>query len=237
MIEELSDAVVEASRVRIRRPMQPKPHLVAPQAGRSGQLPGERVVAIGASTGGTTALNSLIPALPPNFPPTLVVQHMPPVFTRMFAEALGRMSQLRVREAQEGDRLEQGLVLVAPGDMHVRVVKEGGIGKIRLGLGEKVSGHRPSVDVLFSSLAQAYGAKAVGVLMTGMGRDGADGLLEMRRAGARCIAQDEESSVVFGMPKEAWKNGAAEALVDLDELPGALNAILHESIKEVQWRQ
>jgi len=237
MLEELSEAVIEASRAQIRSPANAHSPRATPRPRAVGPMQANRVVAIGASTGGTAALNSIIPALPLNFPPTLVVQHMPPVFTRMFAEALGKTSQVRVREAEEGDRLEPGLVLIAPGDMHLRVAMEGGIGRIRLGRGEKVSGHRPSVDVLFTSVAKAYGAKAVGVLLTGMGRDGADGLLEMRRAGSRCIAQDEESSVVFGMPKEAWKIGAAESLVGLQDIPEALEAILHETSKEVQWRR
>ena len=237
MLDELGEAVVEASRVQIHTPTNPPRRHFRPRARPGGAMQGDRLVAIGASTGGTAALNSVIPALPADFPPTLIVQHMPPVFTRMFAEALGRASQMRVREAQEGDSLERGLVLVAPGDMHLSVMKDGGLNRIRLDRGEKVSGHRPSVDVLFSSVAKTYGSRAVGVLMTGMGRDGADGLLDMRRAGARCIAQDEESSVVFGMPKEAWKNGAAETLVGLEGIPETLNALLHEAIQEVQWRR
>lgn len=178
--------------------------------------PSPRVVAIGASTGGVAALGGIVPLLPASCPPVVIVQHMPPVFTRLFAESLDKVSQVKVREARDGDGLAPGLVLVAPGDLQLRVVREAsGLYRARCAPGPKVSGHRPSVDVLFSSVAEAAGPRAAGLLLTGMGRDGADGLLAMRRAGARCLAQDEESSVVFGMPREAWINGAAERLVPL----------------------
>jgi len=175
------------------------------------------IIAIGASTGGTSALHRILPFLPEDLPPVLVVQHMPPVFTRMFAEALDRECAASVKEAEEGDMLERGLILIAPGDFHMRLVKTKAGFMVRLDSSLKVSGHRPSVDVLFSSVAECAGATSIGLLLTGMGRDGANGLLAMRKAGARCIAQDEASSVVFGMPKEAWDNGAAERLVPLEE--------------------
>jgi len=185
--------------------------------------PSPCVVAIGASTGGVNALGIVIPLLPASCPPVVIVQHMPAVFTRLFAESLDKTSQAEVREARDGDGLAPGLVLVAPGDLQLRVVREGaGLYRVRCAPGPKVSGHRPSVDVLFGSVAEAAGQRAAGLLLTGMGRDGADGLLAMRRAGARCLAQDEESSVVFGMPREAWINGAAERLVPLDRAAAEL---------------
>ncbi len=237
MLDELSDAVLEASKARIHAVSKPGP-VHSKGISRAVGVPGaNRLVAIGASTGGTTALNSILPSLPADFPPIVVVQHMPPVFTRMFAEALGRVSHMRIKEAAEGDSLEQGLALIAPGDFHMRIIGDGRQYRVRLDHAEKVSGHRPSIDVLFSSVARAFGAKAVGLLMTGMGRDGADGLLEMRKVGARCIAQDEQSSVVFGMPKEAWKIGAAESLVALDDIPNTLVSLLDEEIQEVPWRR
>ncbi|MBL8966784.1 MAG: chemotaxis-specific protein-glutamate methyltransferase CheB, partial [Spirochaetaceae bacterium] len=190
--------------------------------------PGEedRVVALGASTGGTTALRGIIRSLPADLPPTLIVQHMPPVFTRLFAESLDRESGLRVREAADGDRLERGLVLIAPGDYHLVLERQGGCLVVRCVGGDKVNGHRPSVDVLFESVAAVAGGAAVGMILTGMGRDGAQGLLSMRKAGARCFAQDEASAVVFGMPQVAWDLGAAERLVPLDRAAEVLVAAL-----------
>lgn len=222
MIASLRAAVLEASRADIaklrRAPARPAARAEqAPRRRAAGQgLVPDRIVGIGASTGGTAALTTVITAFPEGMAPVVVVQHMPPVFTRMFAESLDKQSRVSVREARDGDLLERGLVLVAPGDRHLTVVKDGPAFRARLDGSQKVCGHRPSVDVLFRSLAECALARGVGLLLTGMGRDGADGLLAMRRAGARCLAQDEASSVVFGMPKEAWENGAAERLVPLE---------------------
>lgn len=190
------------------------------------------VVAIGASTGGTTALHRIIENLPADMPPIVVVQHMPPVFTRMFADALDRSSAVRVFEAESGMPLVPGTALVAPGDKHLRVVRVRDEYRVVCEDGPKVSGHRPSVDTLFSSVAELFASRSVGVLLTGMGRDGAGGLLSMRRAGARCVAQDEASSVVWGMPREAWENGAAEKLVALDDMA---KEIAFLSGKEAAW--
>jgi two-component system chemotaxis response regulator CheB len=231
MLSELAQAIKEAakadvSKMRRQAAVAKAARRAPPPGARSGE---GRVLAIGASTGGTAALNAIVPAFPPTMPGTVIVQHMPPVFTRMFAESLDRAAQVEVREARSGDALRPGLVLVAPGDLQVRLVRRGDSWMVSCAPGPKVSGHRPSADVLFSSFAEAAGDRGIGLLLTGMGRDGAAGLLEMRRAGARCFAQDEESSVVFGMPKEAWDLGAAERLVGLDEVVDAVLSCLAEA--------
>ena len=189
----------------------------------------KRLIAIGASTGGTTALHRVIEAMPADVPPIVVVQHMPPVFTRMFAEALNRSSAVQVLEAEDGTPVRPGTVLIAQGDLHMRLAKRFGELVVVCDNGPKVSGHRPSVDVLFNSVAEVVGPEAIGVLLTGMGRDGADGMVAMARRGAHCLAQDEASSVVWGMPREAWEAGAAEKLVPLDEMTREILALVgHE---------
>jgi two-component system chemotaxis response regulator CheB len=185
-----------------------------------------RLIAIGASTGGTTALHRVIEALPADVPPIVIVQHMPPVFTRMFAEALNRSSAVQVLEAEDGTPVRPGTVLIAQGDLHMRLAKRFGELVVVCENGPKVSGHRPSVDVLFNSVADVVGPEAIGVLLTGMGRDGADGMVAMARRGAHCLAQDEASSVVWGMPREAWEAGAAEKLVPLDEMTREILALV-----------
>ncbi len=229
MLADLAEKVKAAaasdlSKLAGRAKPRPKAPRAAPAARPSGRV--SRVVAIGASTGGTVALHHVIEALPADMPPILVVQHMPPVFTRMFAESLDRSSALSVSEAADGDPLERGRVYIAPGDRHLSLARKNGGYIVSVGDEAKVSGHRPSVDVLFRSVAAEAGADGVGVLLTGMGRDGADGLLKMRETGARCISQDEASSVVWGMPREAWEAGAAEKLVPLDEIAGEIMLLL-----------
>lgn len=178
----------------------------------------DKIVAIGASTGGTEAIRNVISRFPPSTPGVVIVQHMPPGFTKLFAERLNRLCAMEVKEAQTGDRVMMGRILIAPGDMHMTIVRSGGIYKVNCTPGEKVNGHCPSVDVLMSSVAKHVGPNAVGVMLTGMGRDGAAGMLEMQKAGAKNIAQDEATSIVFGMPKEAYANGGAEKLVALKNI-------------------
>lgn len=188
--------------------------------------PPDRILAIGASTGGTEALCLILSRLPRETPGTLIVQHMPPGFTRLFAARLDEISPLSVTEAQDGDPVRPGRALVAPGGRHLRLVGGAGAYRVRVEEGAAVSGHCPSVDVLMRSVARAAGARAVGILLTGMGADGARGLTELRAAGGRTLAQDRTSSVVFGMPGEAWKRGGAERLVALEDMARAILAVL-----------
>lgn len=179
----------------------------------------EQIIAIGASTGGTEALKEVLTELPGDLPPILIVQHIPPVFSTAFAKRLNDLCELNVKEAVDGDPVLPGQVLLAPGDFHMELKKAAAGGYfVRVFQGEKVNRHRPAVDVLFDSVAALVGKNAIGVILTGMGADGARGLLKMREAGARTIAQDEHSSVVFGMPKEAIRMGAAEAVYPLDQI-------------------
>ena len=175
----------------------------------------ERVVALGTSTGGTQALEVVLRALPRVCPGIVIVQHMPEKFTAEFANRLNTLCQIAVKEAQHNDRVTPGRALIAPGGKHMLLRRNGAQYFVDVIDGPLVNRHRPSVDVLFRSVAKCAGANALGVIMTGMGDDGASGLLEMRKAGARTVAQDEESCVVFGMPKEAIKRGAVEKTVSL----------------------
>lgn len=189
------------------------------------------LIALGASTGGTEAIRELLAALasrlqPADCPGMVVVQHMPPKFTRAFADRLNTLCELRVAEAMDGCRIQPGQVLIAPGDFHMTIVHEGLAYAVRIDQKPPVNRHRPSVDVLFHSCAEVAGRLAVGILLTGMGQDGARGLLEMRRAGARTLVQDEASSVVFGMPKAAIDLGAAEKVLPLSNMPEALLGLI-----------
>jgi two-component system chemotaxis response regulator CheB len=178
----------------------------------------ERVVAIGTSTGGTQALETVLKALPRVCPGIVIVQHMPEKFTAEFAARLDSICSITVKEAQNNDRVVPGLALIAPGGKHLLLRRRGAQYFAEVVDGPLVNRHRPSVDVLFRSVAKAAGANALGVIMTGMGDDGAAGLLEMRNAGARTLAQDEESCVVYGMPKEAVQRGAVEKTVPLNAI-------------------
>lgn len=178
----------------------------------------DRVVALGMSTGGTQALERVLVALPPQTPGIVVVQHMPEQFTAAFAERLDRLCQVNVREARNNDPLTAGTVLIAPGGKHLLLRRSGSRYHVEVVDGPLVNRHRPSVDVLFRSVANSAGPNALGVIMTGMGDDGAAGLLEMRQVGARTLAQDEPSCVVYGMPREAVRRGAVERSVALDAI-------------------
>jgi two-component system chemotaxis response regulator CheB len=179
----------------------------------------DKVIAIGASTGGTEAIRRVISTFPANMPGIVIVQHMPPGFTKHFSDNLNEICEMDVQEAQTGDRVMPGRVLIAPGGKHMTVRRSGGIYLVDCQEGENVNGHCPSVDVLFHSVARYVAGNAVGVILTGMGGDGADGLLAMRQAGAKTIAQDEASCVVFGMPKVAIERGAVERIGPLDSIP------------------
>ena len=232
-LEESAMMLVDAVRAAARaRPRRPPPRSTSPPPGRDAVSPAaeraalrlttDKVVAIGASTGGTEALRELLEALPPDAPGVVIVQHMPEVFTRAFADRLARTCRVEVKEAADGDRVLEGRALIAPGNRHLRLLRSGAHYTVEVADGPLVCRHRPSVDVLFRSVAQAAGPNAVGVILTGMGNDGAQGLLEMRRCGAATLAQDEATCVVFGMPKEAIAAGAADEVLPLPRIATAM---------------
>ncbi|MDF2942418.1 MAG: chemotaxis response regulator [Herbinix sp.] len=181
-----------------------------------------KIIAIGASTGGTEAIYSILKKLPSDIPGIVIVQHIPPNFSRMFAERLNNTTSLVVKEAKTGDYVEKGQVLIAPGDKHMMIRRIGERYKVECFDDERVNGHCPSVDVLFESVAKEAGKNAVGVILTGMGYDGAKGLMSMRRKGARTIGQDEKSCVVYGMPKVAFNIGAVEKQTPLENIAYAI---------------
>lgn len=186
------------------------------------------IIAIGASTGGTEATYSILKMLPRDMPGIVVTQHMPPVFTRMYAERLNNSCLMEVKEAQNGDMIIQGRVLIAPGDYHMTIKKTSGGYMVECASGERVNGHCPSVDVLFESVAKHAGKNAIGVILTGMGYDGAKGLLAMRKSGAMTIGQDENSSVVYGMPKVAYEIGAVREQIPLDRIAQTIYSLVRE---------
>ncbi|MBV6432782.1 MAG: Chemotaxis response regulator protein-glutamate methylesterase [Bryobacteraceae bacterium] len=228
---DLAAKIRAAAAARLRRgttpaapaPQDPPPQ-PAPRLPRPAALAGTNaVVAIGASTGGTEAIEAVLRQLPPDGLGIVITQHIPPMFSQAFANRLNSICPMEVREARDGDSVERGLALVAPGNFHMLLRKSSGGGfRVTVQDGPRVCYQRPSVDVMFCSVAEVAGSNAMGVLLTGMGADGAKGLLNMKHAGARTIAQDEASCVVFGMPKEAIRLGAAEQVAPLNRIPSVI---------------
>ena len=181
-----------------------------------------KLVAIGTSTGGTLALENVLTRLPADSPPIVIVQHMPESFTAAFSARLDSISKVHVKEAEDGDRIEPGKVLIAAGGKHMLVESRGGVAQVAVKDVPLVSRHRPSVDVLFRSVAQSVGKNEMGIIMTGMGDDGANGLKEIRDAGGRTLAQDKASCVIYGMPCVAMERGAVQQEVTLRAIPGAI---------------
>ena len=177
------------------------------------------IIALGASTGGTEALEQVVKVFPEDTPPVIIVQHMPAGFTKLYSERLNRNCKMQVKEAEDGDRLRRGLIIIGAGEHHLRLCRDARGYYVTSKNGEKVSGHCPSVDVMFNSVSEVAGANAIGAILTGMGRDGASGLLKMRNAGAFTIGQDKESCVVYGMPMEAFNIGAVEVQAPLYNIP------------------
>jgi len=223
--EMFIDVIRAAAHARPRRRRAPmkiekrhSPDVILPAARPSLTRTTRKLVAIGASTGGTEALREILEAMPAGAPGIVIVQHMPEVFTAAFAQRLNQTCRIAVKEAADGDRVIDGRALIAPGNRHMLVRRDGAEYRIELSDGPLVSRHRPSVDVLFRSVAQSAGANAIGVILTGMGNDGATGLLEMHNAGAVTLAQDEASCAVFGMPREAIARGGVQSIHSLSAI-------------------
>jgi two-component system chemotaxis response regulator CheB len=229
-IDEIREEIVSKVKAAAKAKVKPKKHALITKKVNYSALSEttDKVIAIGASTGGTEAIREVLTRLPANVPGIIIVQHMPPNFTKSFADRLNELCAVEVREAKNGDFLGVGKVLIAPGDYHMVLRRSGARYFVEIGTGEKVSGHRPSVDVLFNSVAKTAGANAIGVILTGMGADGAKGLLSMRNAGARTIGQDENSCIVYGMPKVAYEIGAVEQQFDLDYIAEAIVRVAEE---------
>jgi two-component system chemotaxis response regulator CheB len=209
---------VDEQIIRKQVPFSPKTAIL------TGITTTDRYIAIGASTGGTIALEYIIKNLPANLPPVLIVQHMPPLFTKQFANRLDDLSELNVKEAEEDEIINPGYVYIAPGGYHLTLIRKGITLYTRLLDTPRENYQKPSVDVLFRSMAEITGKNSLGILLTGMGRDGAQGLLQMKNSGAQTVSQDEASSVVYGMPRAAAEIGAAKEILSLDRIPARIIA-------------
>lgn len=222
--EKVLAAAQSKGRVRRLPAEQPAGNSAAPK------LPPNKergwVVGIGISCGGPPTLTEMLPAFPSDFVPILITQHMPAQFTAAFAKQLDAVCAMRVREARDNELLQQGVILIAPGGQHLRIVRRGVDLYTKLDAGPKVSGHRPSADVMFSAMAQACGPRCVAAVMTGMGGDGAEGIRQLKAAGARTVAQDEETSMVFGMPKVAIETGCIDQIAPLSYIPSTIARLM-----------
>lgn len=221
-IEEYRELILSKIRMAARsRVRQQKPATVKTTTALTYSST-EKIIAIGASTGGTEAIKTIVSALPANAPATVITQHMPPGYTSTFAKRLDACSQLKIVEARGDERLLPGHGYLAPGDKHMEIIRSGADYRIRLNDGPRVSGHKPSVDMMFTSLVESAGSNVVASLLTGMGKDGADGLLALKEKGAFTICQNEETCVVYGMPKVAVSLGAAEKILPLENIAQAM---------------
>ncbi|AJK44717.1 protein-glutamate methylesterase/protein-glutamine glutaminase [Burkholderia plantarii] len=235
--ERLADKIRAAARARVRQAAPARPasaggHASAPLMNNP-LVSTEKLLIVGASTGGTEAIRELLVPLPPDAPAVLIAQHMPPGFTKSFAQRLNTLCRIAVKEAEHGERVLPGHAYIAPGHAHLLLARSGANYLAHLSDEPPVNRHRPSVDVLFRSAATHAGKNAIGVILTGMGRDGAAGLLEMKRAGAHTFAQDEASCVVFGMPREAIALGGADEVVPLSEMSRRVLASMGERVQRV----
>lgn len=233
-VGDLGGQLVEKIRVaaltRPKKPSGPAPALKPPAVKASPMLKTtNKVIAIGASTGGTEAIKEVLLELPPDIPGLVIVQHMPPKFTTAFAERLNHLCAIEVREAQDGDSVLTGRALIAPGNYHMLLRRSGARYFVQVKNGPPVHHQRPSVDVLFNSAAVSAGGYTIGVILTGMGADGAEGLLALKEQGGYTIAQDEATSVVFGMPKEAIKRDAARKILPLSRISSEIHRVLSSS--------
>jgi two-component system chemotaxis response regulator CheB len=219
-VEEIAEKIRATARAKLKRGVRAPARALPPIGARLAST--EKLIVVGASTGGTEAIKDLLVALPPDCPAILIAQHMPEGFTTSFAKRLDSLSRLSVKEAQDGERILPGHAYIAPGHSHLLLKRSGANYVAQLSQSAPVNRHRPSVDVLFRSVAEYAGANSMGVILTGMGRDGAQGMLEMHRAGAYTFAQDEDSCVVFGMPREAIALGGVDEVAPISEMAARL---------------